>query len=156
MNTGTYNSISGIGQSSKRKYGAKPQPVVEPEPGPVPVSGASIPASGLPRLEPRHGNTALNATAAQIGRVLGITLDKARKLPSRIAAFGKRIKPAREAAVSAVTNWRHSGEQKVVNIRNGAEQMVTGNPLYVIGGAAATAFALGFAFRIWRSNHARS
>ena len=109
-------------------------------------------------LEPGRGNAPLKAKAAQLGRGAGTILNKARGVSSRARVLRERIRslPVRAAASDAVHQWRRSGERKVVQIRDGATQMLGENPLYVIGGAAALAFALGFTFRIWRSSHARS
>ena len=134
------------------------EPAVEPRPGPVPATSASVLARELPRLEPGRGNATLNAKAAQLGRVAGTALNQARGVSSRARVLRERIRsvPVREAATDTINQWRRSGERKVVQMRNGATQMLVENPLHVIGGAAALAFALGFTFRIWRSSHARS
>jgi hypothetical protein len=134
------------------------EPAVEPRPGPAPVTSSSVPARELPRLEPLRDNATLSAKAAQLGKAAGTALNKARGASSRALALTERIRsvPVRQAATDAVNHWRRSGERKVLQICNGATQMVMENPLYVIGGAAVLAFALGFTVRIWRSSHARS
>jgi hypothetical protein len=134
------------------------EPAVEPRPGPVPITSSSVPARELPRLEPGRGNVPLSAKAAQLGKFAATALNKARRVSSRALVLRERVGSVqvREAAADAINHWRRRGERKVVQIRDGAAQMVLENPLYVIGGAAALAFALGFTVRIWRSSHARS
>ena len=75
-----------MGSPAEPLKGVSP-PALEPVPGPVPVTRTSVRARELPRLVPIRGNTALNAAAALVGRVVGTARDTARKVSAQTAAL---------------------------------------------------------------------
>jgi ElaB/YqjD/DUF883 family membrane-anchored ribosome-binding protein len=73
-------------------------------------------------------------------------------LRQRVAEAGAQVQ---ETTRASAAEWKQSGERRAVQVRHRARQIAADNPLYIIAGAAGTAFVLGFLLQIRRSNHAR-
>ena len=113
-----------------------------------------------PETELEHGNASLNAVARRIGGSLRTACEKTHQLKTRSMQLREQLTvirtQAQEKPLTAVAaEWKRIGAEKAVRFRDRALQIADENPLYVIAGAAAAAFVLGFALQIRRSNHAR-
>ena len=126
------------------------------------ISEAVLPV-GRPPLEvvppaARRPAPPLQKAARRGGAAIGSAQVKVRALLSRVTETGDRLHKfrsrVREDATAAATGWGRTGEQKLVEARRGAWQMVENNALYVIAGVGLAAFTLGFAMRIRRSRNA--
>jgi hypothetical protein len=141
-----------------------------------PLRGVQVPepASSItpPRLHPERElpsaettrNTRLHETAETIGAAVGNAVETAkqlprrlqRELPRRLEDMKKRFTVitgrGKQGASATTTEWKETAQERLSQARNRAQYLADEYPLRVIAGAAVTAFIVGFALRVWRSN----
>lgn len=141
-----------------------------------PLNGGQVPepASSMmpPRLDPERElppagaprNTRLHEAAETIGAAVGSAVETVKELPRRLQReLPRRVQDMKdrftvirgrttEDASAAAAEWKQTAQQKVSQARNRAQYVAEEYPIHVIVGAAVTAFIIGFALRIWRSN----
>jgi ElaB/YqjD/DUF883 family membrane-anchored ribosome-binding protein len=104
-------------------------------------------------LRPR---SSVSEAAQKFGTVMGKAAGRARELPRRLQELRQRFVVVsgrtREDAASAAAEWKETAKHKAYETRTRAEHLAHEYPVQSILGAAAFAFVLGFALRIWRSN----
>ena len=128
------------------------RPVPEPSPGPVLLPG------GPPAKRP-SARRVLQRTAEQLGRTVAAVVNRARRLPAKLGEAKARLVAIRDRAADTETAAgarTGNAEQPVGRLAARIGRFAEERPLHLIAGAASTAFLLGFALRVGRSNRARS
>src|SRR5512146_2173310 len=160
------------GESMEEEGRMSSEPV-RPMP-PVPGTQVPEPASSMmpPRLDPDRElppadvqrNARLHETAETIGAAVGSAVESVRELPRRLQReLPRRMQDMKQRftvirgrtsqdASAAAAEWKQTAQHKVSQARHRAEYLAHEYPIHVIVGAAVTAFVIGFALRVWRSN----
>jgi ElaB/YqjD/DUF883 family membrane-anchored ribosome-binding protein len=112
-----------------------------------------------PRTPEHRGNAALNDAAERIGNVIGVAMNKVREFPARARQAREQLREAQRRATGQIGetagDLKRTARLRATQARDRTQQFVHEKPIHAIGGAAGTAFALGFALRLWRWKNAR-
>ncbi len=135
-------------------------PDINETPPRLSLAGPTLPERELPaRGEPRPAGKITEAAelaGEKVGEVVGFAKHEARELPQRLEGMKQRFKliqgRAAANARAAASEMRQTAGFRIRQARDRFNYLARECPLETVLAIGGTAFVLGFALRVWRSN----